>query len=309
MQSLVDDEAERTLPQTLAHQSFASRRYALLSREVFGSSKETVEQMHRFRLATVRALSEMDPDIPPYTNFRNVGYARYRFRNGRITALKHKPFFQVDPAVNVLLGTKPRPFGRLADSVRHSPGLVHLLRVLLERVWCDLPGEVHVNVHPVRVRNFHESTIHNVAHATFEGTHTDSTHRVAVVLLDRHNVRPGTARTALYAKACAMGKRRDLPADEEEIERMRVVETELTHPFDAITFDDTHFKHDASDPRALDPSQKMWRCVLLVMMRLPCSNPSPIDNRPIDGYTPRTPRTKEEVQAHDMHMTHRTSAL
>ena len=61
-------------------------------------------------------------------------------------------------------------------------------------------------------------------------------------------------------------------------------------PLEAITFDDTAFKHDAEDSIAEDPGQKCWRSVMLMMMRRPCHEESPLDGHDIDGYTPRSPR-------------------
>jgi hypothetical protein len=64
----------------------------------------------------------------------------------------------------------------------------------------------------------------------------------------------------------------------------------LRQPLEAITFDDTAFKHDAEDSVAERAGEKCWRSVLLMMMRRPCHAESPLDGHDIDGYTPRSPR-------------------
>ena len=294
--------------QRQARELCATQRYAVLPADVWleplrpDTSGHGLEQraakdhpqaalLDHFRFCVMDCVDQMKPDIAPYTTFRNVGYARYRYRNGFLHSLKYKEFFQVDPTANVLLSSKPRPFSRLPASVRDHPAVKLIIQVLLERIWSgELGPDVHVNVHPVRVRNFHNGLLHNAAFATLEGTHTDSTNRVAVILIDRHNVCPGPAVTALYRSECPMGKRRNEAKDEAEIGPLRVAEVQLETPFEAITFDDTCFKHDASDPVAADPSRPMSRCVLLVMARVPCSQASPVDERPVDGYTPRSAR-------------------
>eukprot|EP01061_Rhynchopus_euleeides_P040719 TRINITY_DN7014_c1_g1_i1.p1 TRINITY_DN7014_c1_g1~~TRINITY_DN7014_c1_g1_i1.p1 ORF type:complete len:527 (+),score=166.38 TRINITY_DN7014_c1_g1_i1:65-1645(+) len=285
-----------TPAQREAHEHFTANRWAELPPDVWYTEQCGVDEYESLRQVMLANLHSMDPDIPPYTAFRNVGYARYRYRNGAIYPLKHKGFFQIDPKVNVLLQSKSRPFARLTDELRDNATLCHMLQVLIERVWDgDLGQDVHVNVHPVRVRNFHENEIRQQAHATLEGTHTDSTMRVAVVLLERHNVRSGTAKTALYHPSAPMGLRRDVPEDEAVLAPKRLVDVELSAPLHAITFDDPLFKHDASDPRPADPNEKMWRCVLLIMCRYPCEQASPEDGHPIDGYTPRSARARETV--------------
>merc|ERR1712023_419706 len=109
-------------------------------------------------------------------------------------------------------------------------------------------------------------------------------------MLGRHNVKAGTASTALYHPSCPIGKQRFVAEDEAEIAPLRLAEVTLMQPFQAITFDDGAFKYDASNPEPEDPDAKMWRSVMLVMCRIPCSQPSPIDGRGIDGATPRSSR-------------------
>jgi hypothetical protein len=272
---------------------FKHHRYAVLPPAIWDCPSMDRAVIEDFRQRTLDFVHSMPPDIEPYTKFRNVGYARYAYRNGSILPLLHKPFFQVDPTANALLQSAPRPFSRLAPEVREHPGLMHILRRLLEDVWSsELGPEVHLAVHPVLVRNFHEGALHTHAYATYEGTHVDSTMRVAVMLMDRKNVKAETARTSLYHSSCPIGKQRFVPEDEAEIAPLRLAEVCLKEPFQAITFDDSQFKHDASNPEADDPSKPMWRSVLLVMCRTPCVQASPLDSRTIDGFTPRSPRER-----------------
>eukprot|EP01062_Namystynia_karyoxenos_P036399 TRINITY_DN2650_c0_g1_i6.p2 TRINITY_DN2650_c0_g1~~TRINITY_DN2650_c0_g1_i6.p2 ORF type:complete len:559 (+),score=243.70 TRINITY_DN2650_c0_g1_i6:89-1678(+) len=266
--------------------AFEEKRYAILPPTVWGMGER--EQADFVSLCQ-RRWGEMQPDIAPYTRFRDVGYARYRYYKGQIKPLCHKSFFQIDPEANVLLNSQPRPFNRVADDVREHPMLHKMLVTLLEGVWGgELGEEAHINVHPVRVRNFHEGALHDSIHATLEGTHVDSTERVAVVLIERHNVRPGMPKTALYRPECPVGKRRDIPEHEAEIGPLRVVEHQLAQPLEAITFDDRGFKHDATDFLPAADGERCWRSVMLVMCRRPVQLPSPLDQRDIDGCTPRS---------------------
>jgi hypothetical protein len=215
------------------------------------------------------------------------------YSHGEVFPLKYKPFFQLKPEFNVVVGDAARPFNRVCDEIREHPALYSMLQTLLEDVWeGELGNEVHIGVHPVRVRNFDgiSGEIHNLMHTTFEGTHVDSTERVAVVLIDRHNIIETAPATSIYHGSCPLGLRRDVEEHERVIGPLRIFQHVLKKPFETITFDDTHFKHDASDFQAQNPNEKSWRCVMLIMCRTPVKLPSPFDGRPIDGYSPRTPR-------------------
>lgn len=100
--------------------------------------------------------------------------------------------------------------------------------------------------------------------------------------------------TALYKEETPMGLRRDLPDDEEVIAPLRLLEVTLKDRFEGISFVDTGFKHDGSPVEAEDTSQKCWRSVCLVMCRRALTAESPVDNRVIDGYTPRSPCRRKE---------------
>mmetsp|Transcript_4377 Transcript_4377/g.8845 ORF Transcript_4377/g.8845 Transcript_4377/m.8845 type:complete len:100 (+) Transcript_4377:27-326(+) len=85
-----------------------------------------------------------------------------------------------------------------------------------------------------------------------------------------------------------IGKQRFVSEDEAHLAPLRLAEVTLTEPLQAITFDDCEFKHDASNPEPEDPSEPMWRSVLLVMCRVPCTERSPLDDHAVDGGTPRS---------------------
>eukprot|EP01060_Flectonema_neradi_P031517 TRINITY_DN4806_c0_g1_i1.p1 TRINITY_DN4806_c0_g1~~TRINITY_DN4806_c0_g1_i1.p1 ORF type:complete len:513 (+),score=81.88 TRINITY_DN4806_c0_g1_i1:96-1634(+) len=270
---------------------FKKNNYAVITPSVWIDGGIDRDDLDEFHSACKSAWSKIEPDIEPYTSFRNVAYARFMYRNGSIHGLKYKPFFQVKPEYNVIVGSTPRPFDRIDDSVRDSPVLRRMLQILLEDVWGgELGPEVHIGVHPTRVRNWHNDTIHNKLHATLEGTHVDSTEKVAVMLIERSNIGAGGT-TSLYSADCPMGLLRDNPSDEKILQKYRLASHTLKQPFEAITFSDTLFKHDASDFVAADPKQKAWRSLVLIMCRRPNTSKSPIDQRVLDGYTPRTPRS------------------
>ena len=188
----------------------------------------------------------------------------------------------------MIVGSHPRPFDRIPDSIRDSKVMRSILQTLLEDVWGgELGSEVHIGVHPTRVRNFHEGEIHNKLHATLEGTHVDSTHRVAVMMIERHNVGEGGT-TSLYDASCPMGLLREREADEEILKKHRILSHTLMDPLEALTFSDLEFKHDASNFTAKDPTKKAWRSLMLIMCRKPNGQKSPLDDRILDGFTPRS---------------------
>ena len=271
-------------------ESFRQRDYSVIKPSVWIEGGISESDLKDFHEKCKSAWSRVIPDIAPYTSFRNVAYARFMYRNGSVHGLKYKPFFQVKPEYNVIVGSTPRPFDRIDDCIRDSPVLTKMLQILLEDVWGgELGPEVHIGVHPTLVRNYHEGMIHNKLHATLEGTHVDSTEKVAVMLIERSNI-GGGGTTSLYSADCPMGLLRDDPDDEKILKKYRLVSHTLKEPFEAITFSDTKFKHDASDFIAADKSKKAWRSLVLIMCRRPNNSKSPVDKRVLDGYTPRTPR-------------------
>mmetsp|Transcript_12313 Transcript_12313/g.49372 ORF Transcript_12313/g.49372 Transcript_12313/m.49372 type:complete len:542 (-) Transcript_12313:183-1808(-) len=294
-QFTMDPSASSAL--SAARDSFHTDRKTMLTPALWTAAGIADDDIRHFHELCKRRWHELKPDIEPYTHCRDVGYCRFMYRNGTLRPLKHKAFFQTKPEYNVIVGTTPRPFNRMPDDVRESPVLIKMLQTLLEEVWADELGpEVHVGVHPVRVRNFTTEEIHNNAHATLEGTHVDSTERVAVIMIERHNVAEGHGVTALYKKETPMGLRRDREEDEQELEKLRIMEVTLRAPFEGISFVDMEFKHDGSPVAAEDPSQKCWRSVCLVMCRRALTAESPVDSRVIDGYTPRSPQRRKAQQ-------------
>jgi hypothetical protein len=164
-----------------------------------------------------------------------------------------------------------------------------MLQILLEDVWNnELGPDVHIGVHPVQTRNYYKGIINEARKCspTLEGTHRDSTERVCVIMFERHNVAEGSGKTSLYPEQTPMGLRRDNPEHEKTLGPLRLAEHVLKEPLEAITFDDTNFKHDVSDFSPDDPSEKSWRSVVLIMARKPLSALSPVDGLEIDGMTP-----------------------
>jgi len=272
-------------------EKFAGQRFAVVPANFWSAMGGDPVQLEDFKRVCQESWKEMTPDSGPYSRFRDVGYSRYRYENGLIYPLKHKLFFQLDPAFNVVVGASARPFVRTRDDFREHPALIHILQMLLEHVWgCELGSRVHINVHPVRVRNFDSVTeiVHNEMHTVFEGTHVDSMERVAVMLIERGNVKDSQPVTSLYSRDCAMGLRRDIPEDEEVLKGYRLYEHVLMDPLETLTFDDTAFKHDASDFHPEDETSKSWRSILLIMCRRPVERESFVDGHDIDGLTSRS---------------------
>ena len=110
-------------------------------------------------------------------------------------------------------------------------------------------------------------------------------------MFERANIESGSGKTALYQPETPMGLRRDRPEDEKVLGPLRITEHCLTEPLEAITFDDSAFKHDVSDFQPANPTEKSWRIVMLIMARRPLSAPSPTDGKETDGFTPASVQT------------------
>eukprot|EP00475_Leptophrys_vorax_P039401 TRINITY_DN7110_c0_g1_i1.p1 TRINITY_DN7110_c0_g1~~TRINITY_DN7110_c0_g1_i1.p1 ORF type:complete len:416 (+),score=97.86 TRINITY_DN7110_c0_g1_i1:94-1341(+) len=282
--------ARNTLVQDTA-ELFNKKRYAVIHPDLWSSAGIDENDLAKFHELCCSTWHKMTPDVPPYDRFRDVGYARFRYESGSIFPLKHKLFFQVKSDANVIVGNLARPFVRVDPAIREHPVLIQMLQVLLEDVWGgELGPNVHVNVHPVRVRSFDSisGAIHNEMQTVLEGTHVDSVERVAVVLIEKSNIMSDMPKTALYDGSCAMGKRRDIPEDEKEIAPLRVTEVCLDGRFEAITFDDNFFKHDASNFLPENPLEPSWRSIMLIMCRRPVKEESFVDGHQVDGLSPRS---------------------
>lgn len=114
-----------------AREKFHTERHTLLQPTLWTDAGIAQEELESFHELCKERWHSMRPDIEPYTHCRDVGYCRFMYRNGNLRPLKHKAFFQTKPEYNVIVGTTPRPFNRMADDVRESPVLIKMLQTLL----------------------------------------------------------------------------------------------------------------------------------------------------------------------------------
>jgi hypothetical protein len=187
--------------------------------------------------------------LPPDTHLRDGG--RYRRRrhgclvvNGStVTPVPHRAHWQ-PVAYNALHGGFERLFEPLPPALVGDPVWAALL-VALASVASGLRGAQpwYVEAHPFRI-----DTQGGIGRPTPEGAHRDGVDLVAVVLVDRHNVKGGETRVF-------------------EAHGTRGVRFVLTQPFSLLLLDDERVIHESTPIQPLDASRPSWRDTLVLTFR------------------------------------------
>jgi hypothetical protein len=187
--------------------------------------------------------------LPPDTHLRDGG--RYRRRrhgclvvNGStVTPVPHRAHWQ-PVAYNALHGGFERLFEPLPPALVGDPVWAALL-VALASVASGLRGAQpwYVEAHPFRI-----DTQGGIGRPTPEGAHRDGVDLVAVVLVDRHNVKGGETRVF-------------------EAHGTQGVRFVLTQPFSLLLLDDERVIHESTPIQPLDASRPSWRDTLVLTFR------------------------------------------
>lgn len=200
-------------------------------------------------LAALQAWQPLWLDLPPDTHLRDGGRYRRR-RHGcmvvaghTVTPVPHRAHWQ-PVEYNALHGGFERWFEPLPPALTADPAWAALL-VALARTASALRGEQpwYVEAHPFRI-----DTEGGIGRPTPEGAHRDGVDLVAVVMVDRHNVKGGETRVF-------------------ESHGPQGVRFVLSQPFSVLLLDDERVIHESTPIQPMDSSQPAWRDTLVLTLR------------------------------------------
>jgi hypothetical protein len=189
------------------------------------------------------------PALPPDPHLRDGGRYRRR-RHGcfvvdgqQVAAVPHRAHWQ-PVEYNALHGGIQRWFEPLPASLQDDVAWQRLL-VGLGQVASSLRGPQawFVEAHPFRI-----DTEGGIGRPTPEGAHRDGVDLVAVLMVDRHNVKGGETR--VFDARGPQG-----------------VRFTLTEPFSALLLDDERVIHETTPIQPLNPAVPAWRDTLVLTFR------------------------------------------
>ncbi len=199
--------------------------------------------------AALRAWQPLWRDLPADAHLRDGG--RYRRRRhgcfvidaGDVSFVPARPHWQ-PVEYNALHGGLLRHFEPLPRSLVGDPSWSELLRGFA-RVADELFGARRwfVEAHPFRI-----DATDGIGRPTPEGAHRDGVDLVAVILVERHNVKGGETRVF----------------DAQGPQGVRFV---LSEPWSALLLDDARVIHETTPIQPLDPAQPTWRDTLVLTFR------------------------------------------
>jgi len=188
-------------------------------------------------------------DLPPDPHLRDGGrYRRRRHGCFRVTAagvaaVPHRAHWQ-PVEYNALHGGIQRWFDTLPAALVADPAWARLLQGLAGVA--DLlhgPAEWFVEAHPFRI-----DTTDGIGRPTPEGAHRDGVDLVAVLIVDRHNVKGGETR--VFDARGPQG-----------------VRFTLREPFSALLLDDARVIHETTPIQPVDAALPAWRDTLVLTYR------------------------------------------
>ncbi len=187
--------------------------------------------------------------LPPDTHLRDGGHYRHRrhgcmvVKGSTVTPVPHRAHWQ-PVHYNALHGGFERLFEPLPPALVGAPAWAALL-VALAGVAGGLRGVQpwYVEAHPFRI-----DTQGGIGRPTPEGAHRDGVDLVAVVLVDRHNVKGGETRVF-------------------EAQGTQGVRFVLSQPFSLLLLDDERVIHESTPIQPLDANLPSWRDTLVLTFR------------------------------------------
>ena len=230
-----------TLPDALKHEGFA-----------FVAATDMRAQLEATgTLGDWETFTESWNDLCADTYMADKG--RYRMRrygvysadaNGSITREEHQPHYQ-STDYNTLNGGVERWFEPIRQEIGAGESLSTVMRycrslfnrILPERAW-------HIEVHQFRI----EAKAGEVGKPTPEGMHRDGVDYVCVLLIRRENILSGV--TSIH-----------------DLEKNKLDEFTLTHPFDTALVDDRRVYHGVTAVEPQNPALPAYRDVLVVTFR------------------------------------------
>jgi len=190
------------------------------------------------------------PALPPDPHLRDGG--RYRRRrhgcftvaaDGAVSPVLHRAHWQ-PVEYNALHGGIQRWFEPLPAELVADPAWAALLAGLAH-VADGLRGRHtwFVEAHPFRI-----DTTDGIGRPTPEGAHRDGVDLVAVLIIDRHNVKGGETRVF-------------------DAHGPQGVRFTLVEPFSALLLDDERVIHETTPIQPLDAARPAWRDTLVLTFR------------------------------------------
>ena len=209
----------------------------------------SVAQLCRLPADSLQAWLPIWPALPADPHLRDGGRYRRR-RHGcfmvsaiGVKSVPHRAHWQ-PVEYNALHGGIQRWFEPLPPELVADPAWAALLQGLAS-VAVLLRGAQtwYVEAHPFRI-----DTTDGIGRPTPEGAHRDGVDLVAVLLVDRHNVKGGETRVF----------------DARGPQGMRFT---LAEPFSALLLDDERVIHETTPIQPLDATQPAWRDTLVLTFR------------------------------------------
>jgi hypothetical protein len=200
-------------------------------------------------LARWMAWQPLWAELPPDPHLRDGG--RYRRRRhgcfvvqgGQLQAAAHRAHWQ-PVEYNALHGGYERWFEPLPQSLVQDRAWTQLL-LSLAHVADQLrgPQDWFAEAHPFRI-----DTEGGIGRPTPEGAHRDGVDLVAVLLIDRHNIKGGETR--VFDARGPQG-----------------VRFTLRQPFSVLLLDDARVIHETTPIQPQAPDQAAWRDTLVITLR------------------------------------------
>jgi hypothetical protein len=199
--------------------------------------------------SALRAWQPQWRELPPDPHLRDGGrYRRRRHGCFRVTtddvvAVPHRAHWQ-PVEYNALHGGLQRWFEPLPATWLADPAWSQLLQGLAGVAeLLHGPAEWFVEAHPFRI-----DTTDGIGRPTPEGAHRDGVDLVAVVFVDRHNVKGGETR--VFDARGPQG-----------------VRFTLREPFSALLLDDARVIHETTPIQPVDAALPAWRDTLVLTYR------------------------------------------
>jgi hypothetical protein len=184
-----------------------------------------------------------DPHLRDGGRYRRRRHGCYTVRGGRVQAVPHRAHWQ-PVAYNALHGGILRWFEPLEPELADDPAWTRLL-LGLAGVAQALRGAAdwYVEAHAFRI-----DTTDGIGRPTPEGAHRDGVDLVAVLLVDRHQVKGGETR--VFDARGPQG-----------------VRFTLREPWSALLLDDERVIHETTPIQPLDADVPAWRDTLVLTFR------------------------------------------
>ena len=206
-------------------------------------------QLTQAQEAQLLAWRPLWDDLPPDTHLRDGGHYRRRrhgcmvVRPGKVLPVPHRAHWQ-PVAYNALHGGFERWFEPLPPALLEAPAWSALLSGLAG-VADELRGAQpwYVEAHPFRI-----DTAGGIGRPTPEGAHRDGVDLVAVILINRHNVKGGETRVF----------------DAHGPNGVRFV---LQQPFSVLLLDDERVIHETTPIQPQQADRPAWRDTLVLTFR------------------------------------------